>query len=612
MLTRSKTKNASLLFLAIVAVIVSGCNASDAAINTKCPTSISIVKKIIYADQCMEKGIAVASITGENNDKQRLCWFPIQCPSGHINIPIPLPPNTGYCGSRCSCPKWTRTCSFYNGRHKETSHSNNVLPSLFNYKPPQIELYDGTKIIVPELHITKKDFFNKDDYYCFSYDGRLISNPIPVGTEKSGSPAFCRHHKCAAPTIKSVFCVYYSPVTTFDLMNSSIIVRAWGTIPKEYFSHKDDVQSSESSYLFPICKKGGITVKTTTMLDILEAYSSTTCIYIKSYETDTLVLFPTSIVIFEYEVFINGWINGEKILSSTLTCPGQPICETLQCYICWKKVYNIQCWTTLEMAASLIIFVASMLLLHFCTPIFRLLYWIGRKLIHTLHSTIRRIFFKYKRITGRTQSYQVERPSYQLKKRKKKIHGIIATIACLITTAQCCSNIVTLQGETSHCTMENNEERCTYNQVTQLLLQPIGQEACLVLKNKENRIMGTVAIRLEQISHICRQKTEYFTRDHKFFTESRHQCYNTESCKGNTCSSLKPEMKLNDFSTISNSNPGYTYCVPSCGCFWCNWCFYCTSTCLFYRNYAMPTSPKIYRIFSCPTWSIQAEGIATI
>ncbi|KAK5971509.1 hypothetical protein GCK32_021394, partial [Trichostrongylus colubriformis] len=301
----------------------------------------------------------------------------------------------------------------------------------------------------------------------------------------------------------------------------------------------------------------------TTTLDIVEACSSTTCVYIKSYETDTLVLFPTSIVIFEYEVIISAWINGEKILSSTLTCPGQPICETLQCNVCWKKVYNIQCWTALEIAASLILFIASMLLLHFCTPVFRLLYWVGRKLIHTLHAIMRAVLLKCKKITGKTQSYQVERPSYQLKRRKKKIHGIIATIACIMSTAQCCSNIVTLQGETTYCTMEKNEEKCTCDQVTQLLLQPIGQEACLILKNKEKRIMGTIAIRLEQISHICKQKTEYFTRDHQFLTESRHQCYKTESCQGNTCSSLKPEMKLIDFSTISNSNPGYTYCVPS-------------------------------------------------
>ncbi|KAK6049115.1 hypothetical protein COOONC_13380, partial [Cooperia oncophora] len=200
------------------------------------------------------------------------------------------------------------------------------------------------------------------------------------------------------------------------------------------------------------------------------------------------------------------------------------------------------------------------------------------------------------RFSGRNQSYPIERSPYQLRRRRRRPYGIVATIVCLVSTVRCCSDIVTHQGETSYCTITENEEKCIYGQTTQLLLQPIGQEACLLLKNKENRIMATVSIRLKQISHICKQKTEYFTRDYEFFTESRHQCYNTESCRGNTCASLKPETKLHDFSMIAKANPGYTYCVPSCGCFWCDWCFHCTSTSLFYRysTYIIHDIPSLF------------------
>ncbi|KAK6057133.1 hypothetical protein COOONC_05351 [Cooperia oncophora] len=159
-------------------------------------------------------------------------------------------------------------------------------------------------------------------------------------------------------------------------------------------------------------------------------------------------------------------------------------------------------------------------------------------------------------------------------------------------TAKKKTDIVTHQGETSYCTITENEEKCIYGQTTQLLLQPIGQEACLLLKNKENRIMATVSIRLKQISHICKQKTEYFTRDYEFFTESRHQCYNTESCRGNTCASLKPEMKLHDFSMIAKANPDTHTVYQAVDAF----------------GATVPTSSTIYRVFSCPTWSIQAEG----
>ncbi|EPB67498.1 hypothetical protein ANCCEY_13409 [Ancylostoma ceylanicum] len=41
-------------------------------------------------------------------------------------------------------------------------------------------------------------------------------------------------------------------------------------------------------------------------------------------------------------------------------------------------------------------------------------------------------------------------------------------------------------------------------------------------------------------------------------------------------------------------------------------CFYCNETCLFYKYYAMPTSSKIYRIFTFPTWDIQFEGMIKV
>ncbi|KAK6044399.1 hypothetical protein COOONC_18096 [Cooperia oncophora] len=150
-----------------------------------------------------------------------------------------------------------------------------------------------------------------------------------------------------------------------------------------------------------------------------------------------------------------------------------------------------------------------------------------------------------KRFTGKNQSYQIERSPYQLRKRRRRLNGIAAVT--------------------------------------------IGKEACLLLRNKENRIT-TVSIRLKQISHICKQKTEYFTRDYEFFTESRHQCYNTESCRGNTCESLEDETIR--FSMIAKSNPD-THTVYQA---------------VYAFGATVPTSSTIYRVFSCPTWSIQAEG----
>ncbi|KAK6735755.1 hypothetical protein RB195_018784 [Necator americanus] len=96
-----------------------------AVVNSRCPTTSSVAKKIMYADQCMEKGIALARTQGDSKERKQ-CWFPIQCPLGHTRVTIPLPPNSGYFGSKCPRPKWTTTCFFYDGRYKESSQATSV------------------------------------------------------------------------------------------------------------------------------------------------------------------------------------------------------------------------------------------------------------------------------------------------------------------------------------------------------------------------------------------------------------------------------------------------------------------------------------------------------
>ncbi|VDP60973.1 unnamed protein product [Heligmosomoides polygyrus] len=94
----------SLLTIAlIVATLISSTSATR---NSRCPTTVSIAGKIIYAEQCRQNGIAVASFRETTYQKQRLCCFPISCPTRPINIPIPAIPNTGYCGKKCFCSNW--------------------------------------------------------------------------------------------------------------------------------------------------------------------------------------------------------------------------------------------------------------------------------------------------------------------------------------------------------------------------------------------------------------------------------------------------------------------------------------------------------------------------
>ncbi|VDL78201.1 unnamed protein product [Nippostrongylus brasiliensis] len=515
MTTRPKSKIGTLPVLVTISLVLcqTAATISNIIPNSRCPSTIPVVRTIIYADQCREKGIAIAPIV-ENGR--------------HINIPLPLTPNTGYCGAKCNCPKWTKTCSFYNGHNKKMSQAKNVPHAIFNYKPPQVCSFHKSascpntrKVgifyqIVPELHISTREFFEENDYYCFTNDAKSASNLASKRSPQYGTPAFCRHHKCSTPSTKSVLCTYYSPITTFDFHNSSIVIRTWGPTAREYFSYKPIIENSKKSYTIPQRYKGGLIVETTTTFDILEVCSSFTCIYMTNYTNETLILFPTSVVLFQYTVNLNAWKEGERIFSSTLSCPGQPICETIQCRNCWEKFFNIQCWSFFEIAASLFLLISTGLFLHAITPLFTILRWISSRVLRFPPMIARLVTNACRKLIRRHQTSEVTQATYQKKKKRRKICGIVATVILSISTAHSCSDIVTFQGQTSRCTITDNEEKCEYDEVTQLLLQPIGQDACLLLKNKENRVTATVAIRLHQISHICKQKTEYFTRDHHF------------------------------------------------------------------------------------------------
>lgn len=308
--------------------------------------------------------------------------------------------------------------------------------AIYNYKPlcsfkkspscsrdqklgifQQIELYDGSRIVVPELHLTTREFFNSEDYYCCNFDGQLVSLPIPVNTPITGSSAFCRHHQCSPSTLKSVFCIYFSPTTTFDLGNFSIIIRAWRATSKEYYAFKEYIEDTLDSHSTPRCLKGGIEIETTKTFDILEVCSSSICIYVNNYKSGTTIFFPTSIVIFEYTASVMGWINSERILSSNVTCPGQPLCETLRCRLCWEKAYNFQCWTITEIAVSLILLVTIALFIHIAIPVFTAIVWIVKRLLHLSLLLFRAVLSRCKKLFGSHRSYNVETSSHQSRTR---------------------------------------------------------------------------------------------------------------------------------------------------------------------------------------------------
>ncbi|KAK6756360.1 hypothetical protein RB195_014647 [Necator americanus] len=78
------------------------------------------------------------------------------------------------------------------------------------------------------------------------------------------------------------------------------------------------------------------------------------------------------------------------------------------------------------------------------------------------------------------------------------------------------------------------------------------------------------------------------------------------SCVENKCAEIKASSLIPELS-IGNNYPGTTRCLESCGGPRCD-CFYLSSSCLFYRIYAVPTDNDVYELFTCSPWQERVKA----
>lgn len=144
-----------------------------------------------------------------------------------------------------------------------------------------------------------------------------------------------------------------------------------------------------------------------------------------------------------------------------------------------------------------------------------------------------------------------------------------------------------------------------------MVLVPQGQEICILMKNDQERTMDTIFIAVKQIKLKCQKNYEYFTRFYVIETVSTKKCAIVGSCEGDKCEAINVDSKIPKFNGEASNNLGFTYCLESCGCAGCE-CSFCSSECLFHRNYISSLNEKIYEIFTCPVWLVSVGLLAKI
>lgn len=114
--------------------------------------------------------------------------------------------------------------------------------------------------------------------------------------------------------------------------------------------------------------------------------------------------------------------------------------------------------------------------------------------------------------------------------------------------------------------------------------------------------MGNIIIQPLHLISTCRQKSEYYTRDHEIVYETVSRCPWTSACSSTSCQSIHFNSSIPDLSDAANKAVGYSFCDDGVACqgLGCGWCF--APSCRFYRYYVKPTSAIIYEITSCSVW----------
>ncbi|KAF8370984.1 hypothetical protein PRIPAC_77413 [Pristionchus pacificus] len=345
-LRRSARLNPTLTLLATIALLSTLGSASDA----QCPQETSAQFHVIYVTPCTQHGFGVATTKDISSDTQSVCWLRMQCPNGHLRLPNPNETNSNYCGPQCKCPEWTRTCSFYNGIHvnfstiahlpselrnfvpshvcsfkKENHCDNNALFGLFS----QIELMDGTSLIVPKLDVATTDVYSPDDHRCYDMNGKeLLHFVLSTHNPVIGSSSFCRVHSCTTKDKATAFCFYGEKVTSFVFLDKQIPIRAWGTIRKLYYPHAKNDSKTTQSLIAIKCAYLGIEVhpkEEATSISIRTCISLY-CIFLQElHPIENPIQFPWSIVSNDHEIIIQSWTEGVSQLDEKIKCQGRPL-----------------------------------------------------------------------------------------------------------------------------------------------------------------------------------------------------------------------------------------------------------------------------------------------
>ncbi len=595
---------------------------------------------VVYSSNCSARGLVVM----KRNDES-FCWMTKWCKNGHLN-------GKGMCDTGCECPAWASRCSY----PEETQMSSDgdvetILTvgrvKVCSLKPDsscstkseitklnQIQLFDGTKAYVENLHIHWSQSTGHT-FKCIG-DGRL-----------TGTVEFCLKRNCYKQGTK--FCYYpVNEIAAYVNSAGEVPIKAYGivSVPVYHYRHQQS-QLKPCSSCSVHCIKGGVQLSFGAHINFAEICTPPYCYKISFPKEEETLMFPAAVNMEEHEVFVKTWSQGQLLKSFGTTCSPQPFCEQIECYICLARIKNPQCSSTMALlliALSVYFLSATLyILLKLTAIIFKILrsvstcLWVTGKCCwrlskrarnRTYRSTVLPVYALIARDEDdevneseplvkiqmkdlvKKSSTSTSRGQARMTEYRKKLPYFmsIVVLAASATSTHACTEVATMKAQSAVCmALKNGQQECTLNEVTRLALAPQGQVSCLLIENFNGEPLGTIQLKMKHVSLKCQKKTEYFSRSYRMSQEAVKRCPNTGSCHDSKCKIIFPYTIIPELTDDANLSPGYTHCRETCGGWGCG-CFLFENGCTFFRVFAVPISTDIYELFSCPNWQYSVDA----
>ncbi|KAF1755928.1 hypothetical protein GCK72_012381 [Caenorhabditis remanei] len=224
-----------------------------------------------------------------------------------------------------------------------------------------------------------------------------------------------------------------------------------------------------------------------------------------------------------------------------------------------------------------------------------------RILVHWMVTLLRKL------ISTVIRKCRIPRPSKPVTRTIVMLHFVLLVYGC--------NDVNHARSDETVCYNRNAEGNgthmeCVINSVSLINVRSTGSITCLHFGDAQQPVL-TLKIESDAISTSCQKNTLFFSRDFKLDYEYIQRCDMKGSCSEKQCTTLDPDQDLPELSNLAKSKPGFTGCLPGCGCVNCG-CLFCDPSCLFYRTYATPTSNTIYEVFHCPSWTPKLRVKITI